>query len=122
LVKTLESIDYSKLRKCVIHSDLSEINIMQYENKFSGFIDFAYPYKYYMIMDLAYYIANCIIQPAWIKEFFMEYNKIIRLNAEEKKALYYFILVNLMRKDHLLRDSYPIFRKLKLKDFIKLLK
>lgn len=121
LVKDFEKINYKKLRKCIIHGDLSEINIMQHDGKFSGFIDFSYPYNYYLIMDLAYYIANCIIEPAWIKDFFTEYNKIIKLNEEEKKALYYFIKMNLLRKDHLTRDSYPIFNKLAIKDFIKLI-
>ncbi|MDD4353879.1 MAG: phosphotransferase, partial [Candidatus Nanoarchaeia archaeon] len=120
LSKKLSSIDYSKLRKGIIHGDLTEVNILQHNNKFSGFIDFAYSYKYYLVMDLGHYIANCIIKPEWIKDFFKEYKKIMKLKAEEKKALYYFIKINLLRKDHLTRDSYPIFNKLSLKDFMKL--
>jgi len=120
LLKELKSINYKKLRKCVIHSDLTEINAMQFNNKFSGFIDFATAYKDYLVIDLAYYIANCIIKPEWIKDFFSQYNNYVKLNKDEKEALYYLIKMKLMQKKHLIKE-YNNFSTLSKKEFIKLI-
>jgi Ser/Thr protein kinase RdoA (MazF antagonist) len=121
LLKNLKNINYSLLRKCVIHSDLTEINMLQDNNEFSGFIDFATAYKDYLILDLAYYIANCIIKKKWMKDFFKEYNKSVNLNEEERKSLYYFIKSKLLQKEHLAKN-YPYFDKITLKEFVSITK
>lgn len=118
LVQKIESINYDKLRTCVIRTDLTEINILHRNNKFAGFIDWSTAYKDYLVLDIAYYIANCIIKKIWIKQFFKEYNKSVVLNSEEKKALYYLIKAKLLQKEHLTKNSYPYFKKVTLEEFL----
>ncbi len=121
LVNKLNNLNYDKLRRCVIHTDLTEINILCKDNEFTGFIDWATAYKDYLVLDLAYYIANCIIKKKWIKQFFKEYNKSVTLNKEEKTALYYLIKAKLLQKEHLTKNSYPYFKKVSQKEFLTLL-
>lgn len=90
-------IDKSKLRKSVIHGDFNASNILLKHNKLIAIIDFDDVHEDFLVFELAIFIAHLFvsdkrIDKEGIKVYLEEYQKILPLNAEEKKAIYFFIL------------------------------
>jgi len=92
LVKELkDNVNKNALRRSIIHSDLSLSNMLFRNNKLVAFIDWDDSHWDYLIYDIAILIAYFIEHGIDIKHFFKSYQKQIKINEEEKKALYYFI-------------------------------
>ncbi len=93
LFKNLNNIDKSKLKKARIHSDLSEPNLLIKNNKLNAIIDWDDSDYDYLVYEISIFLAHsCVkgdkIYKDKIKIFLKEYQKHIKLNNEEKKAIY----------------------------------
>jgi Ser/Thr protein kinase RdoA (MazF antagonist) len=92
----LNNINQTKIRKAIIHNDLSEVNILVKDNKLQAFIDWDDFGYNAVVNDIGVFIAHGfirskIIKIDKIKLFLKEYQKYINLNLEEKKAIYYLV-------------------------------
>jgi len=101
LITDLNSLNQKKLRASYIHSDLSEVNLLIKNNKLNAIIDFDDFNQDFITYDTAIFIAHSYacrkrIQRKRMKIFLKNYQKHISLNAEEKKALYYYIKYRLL--------------------------
>jgi Ser/Thr protein kinase RdoA (MazF antagonist) len=84
------NVNKDNLRGCIIHSDHSSGNSLVKNNKIIAFIDWNDIHKDYLAFDLSVFIADSFITyKPFIKKFFDNYS--IKLNNDEKKAIYYFI-------------------------------
>jgi homoserine kinase type II len=91
----LRSIKIEKLRKSVIHSDLGG-HIMFNNGEVSAIIDWDDVKETYLVLESANFIADCFIVnkrtlKGKVAVFLKEYQKYVKLNKEEKVALYYLI-------------------------------
>lgn len=96
LLREINKLEKNKLRKQLIHSDLSDENFLAKDDKITAIIDWDEVHVDYLIYELAIPIAHNMVTPQEVRKdsikiFLREYQKRIRLNEEEKKALYYFI-------------------------------
>jgi homoserine kinase type II len=101
LLEALKLLDYRKIRKSIIHGDLCYINYLVSGDRVKAFLDWDNVHKNYLVYDLAVLIAHTFMSYKRIKkdkiEIFMKhYQKYIKLNEEEKKALFLFIKIRLM--------------------------
>jgi len=99
--KELAQIRYSKLKKSVIHGDLGYINFLVDKNKLKAFLDFDDTHKDFLAHDIAILFAHTFINYRRVKKdrirlFIKNYQKFVKLNSEEKKALLVFIKVRLI--------------------------
>jgi Ser/Thr protein kinase RdoA (MazF antagonist) len=148
VLNNLKKINFQKLKATKIHGDLSEINMIVKHNKLKSFIDFDDSDYDYLVYEIAIFIAHCfvrsdIIYKEKIKLFLKNYQKYIKLNDEEKRATYYLIKYRLLgilcwhfkyiekypdKEKTLMKginrsfDRIINFEKIKLEDFLKLLK
>ena len=147
LLKEIKKIDKTKLKRGLTHGDLCEGNFLVSKNKVSAIIDWDNLQEDYLIQDIAVTIAHILItkkkvEKELIKIFLKEYQKSIKLNSEEKKALYYFIRCRKLganswcydqtlkhpdKKDELMRwinwgvNQYNTFNKISLKDWLEII-
>jgi len=101
LIKQLQKIDKNKLRKCIIHSDLRDINLLVKNNKVKAILDWDDAHEDYLSYDIGVFlldpsVKNGRVNKKAIKLFFQEYQKHTKLTKEEKEAVYYFIKVRLL--------------------------
>lgn len=101
LIEEFEKIDTSKLKKGIIHGDLSGLNLISKNNKLGPFFDLDDIHKDYLSADLGILIAHMFITPDGVdlenlQLFMQEYQKEIELNSEELKAIYYTIKLRLL--------------------------
>ncbi len=99
--KELKDIDYKKLKKSIIHSDLSDMNFLVERNKLKVFLDWGDAHKDFLVHDIAILLKDIFIRPNKVKKdkislFMKHYQKRIKLNLEEKKALLVFMKVALL--------------------------
>lgn len=90
----LEGINTKKLRKAIIHGDLGEPNILIKNNKIIAILDFADSRYDYLVYDVGILIADIFLTKNNLKYldiFLKEYNKHIKFNNEEKKAVPSFV-------------------------------
>jgi len=146
LLDNIKKLDKSKLKKNLIHGDLCEGNFLVRGDEVSAIIDWDDAHEDYRVYDPAVSIAhNFVTQKKANKEliriFIREYQKYVKLNSEEKKALYYFVKHNALnsttwcydqikkhpsQKKMLLRwtkismNKYFSFNKISLKEWLKL--
>lgn len=123
-INDLKSIDYGLLRKCICHRDICEINMIAKNDEFMGFIDFEEAGTDYFINDIATFLPMILFDfnknaKKALSIFLKEYETILMLNHEEKKALYYFTKSELF-KTSFQNDYYLDFKKIKLNDFINI--
>jgi Ser/Thr protein kinase RdoA (MazF antagonist) len=94
LLSELKKLDKKKLSKSIVHGDINLDNSLIYKNKINAIIDFGDSHTGYLITDPMIFICDEIITSKMnynkIRIFLKEYEKKIRLNSEEKKAIYYF--------------------------------
>ncbi len=147
LFQEIQRLNKKKLRKSLIHGDLCEGNFLVEKNKVSAIIDWDDVYETYLVYELATPIAHNFItlkkiNKELIRVFLKEYQKYIRLNSEEKKALYFFVKHRELsagswcvdqikkhpdRKDELMKwtntciKKYKLFSNLSLAEFLELL-
>jgi homoserine kinase type II len=100
LVKDYYNLDTSSLRQAIIHGDLFRDNVFFLHNKFSGFIDFFFARKDYLVCDLAIVINDwCFYYHNNKLEFNLDYYLEIltlykyynHLNKKELEALKFFL-------------------------------
>ncbi len=96
LITELKKLKKSKLRKSVIHGDFHSSNLLTKKDRIVAIIDWDDAHEDFVVFDAAVLIAHSFITKKECKRdkirlFLKEYQKYIKLNKEEKKALYYFI-------------------------------
>jgi Ser/Thr protein kinase RdoA (MazF antagonist) len=112
-IKALNDINQNKLRTCRIHGDLCEVNFLTKNHKLVSFIDFDDSDINPIIYELAIFIAHSFIKrrrgvdKEKISTFLGEYEKIIKLNTEERKALYLLIMYRLFGILYWYKKFYP---------------
>jgi homoserine kinase type II len=145
--ETQKNVNRAKLRKSIIHSDFTSSNLIFKNKRIKAVLDWDELHKDYLVSDPAIALSHIItlpkrIKPEIISSFVKEYNKYIKLNKEEEKAMYYFIKNRLLgaivwcdlnRKEHKdksnkigrwLKDIISFYRKfdkIPLKEFLKLI-
>jgi len=95
LIKDLKKINRKKLRKSIIHSDLGDSNLLFKNNNLVAIIDWDDAHRDYLIYELSavissFFISKDLVKKEQIKLFLKHYQKELKINSEEKKALYYF--------------------------------
>jgi len=95
LLKQIRQLNRSKLRKSVVHGDLNLDNTLIYKNKINAIIDFGDSHTGFLITDPTIFVCDEIITKKSfnykkINLFLREYEKKIKLNTEEKKAMFLF--------------------------------
>ena len=95
LLKQIRQLNRSKLRKSVVHGDLNLDNTLIYKNKINAIIDFGDSHTGFLITDPTIFVCDEIITKKSfnykkINLFLREYKKKIKLNTEEKKAMFLF--------------------------------
>lgn len=147
LLEKMKNIDKNKLRRNIVHGDLTQSNLLVKNQKLLAFIDWDDFHEDYLIYEPAVFIAHClidtkIVKKELIKVFLKEYQKKIKINNEEKIALYYFIKQRLLsasswsvnqinkhksKKSQFLKwaeqgiNKYKIFNKISKEEFLKLI-
>lgn len=96
LLKDLKKLKKSKLRRSVVHGDFHASNLLVKNDKLVGIIDWDDVHEDFLVFEIAVFIAHSLITPKTIKKnqiklFLKEYQRYVKLNGEEEKALYYFI-------------------------------
>jgi len=96
LLQQLRKINRKKLRKSVIHGDFHGPNLLVKDNKLNAIIDWDDCHEDYLAYEIAVFIMDSFVtekkaDKEQIKIFFREYQKNLKLMAEEKKAIYYFV-------------------------------
>lgn len=141
LRRGLVKINAQKLRKSVIHSDLGTGNILYKNETVTAILDWDDVNENYLVYDPAILLSHGFIaQNEILKDkiilFLKEYQKYVKLNAEEKKALYYLIMarqlsaaswvtrqLRVRKSRHYegvkkLLSGYNLFSRLPLKEFL----
>ncbi|MBT4174109.1 homoserine kinase [archaeon] len=96
LIKQLKKLNQKYLRRCIIHSDLRDVNLLVENNKVQAIIDWDDAHEDYLAYDIGVFlldpsVKNGRVDKKILKSFFKGYQKHVKLTDEEKKAVYYFI-------------------------------
>jgi len=89
-------IHKSKLRKSIIHSDFQDVNLLFKNNKVVAILDWADVNKTALVYDIAIFICHSFvkknrIEKEKIRTFLKIYQREIRLNDDEKRAIYFMM-------------------------------
>lgn len=144
LHKGLAEINTAKLRKSVIHSDLGG-NILYKNKRITAILDWDDTNENYLVQEAAIFIADSFtpsksVLKTKVRLFLKEYQRCIKLNHEEKKAMYYMIKYRYLgaaswitkqlktRKNKRgaegvkwVLDKYKLFNRLSLEEFLKII-
>ncbi|MDE1848556.1 MAG: phosphotransferase [Nanoarchaeota archaeon] len=95
VIKECNKLDRSKLRKCVMHGDICESNFLVKDNKLKAIIDWDDFQYNYLAFDVAVFVGHVLTEERRVRTdligiFFKEYQKYLKLNKEEIKAVYLF--------------------------------
>jgi len=101
LMKEINSLNKSKMRKCIIHGDLNEVNLMMNKGKLVSFIDWDDAHRDYLVRDIGVFLTHTVlttasIRPELMSYFLKIYDKGMKLSLDEKKGVYYSIKVRLL--------------------------
>ncbi len=104
ILANTKKLNLKKMKKGIIHSDLHSENLLANNNRIVV-IDWDDAHRDFYAYELAVFIFDILIKPKiiyknQIKIFLKSYESIIFLNAEEKKAIYYFIGHRLLTAMH----------------------
>lgn len=147
-LKEAMTLKRKKLRRGVIHGDACEANLLVRNNKLKAIIDWDDAHEDYIVLEVAVFFPHLLVSSKGIREkevkvFMKEYQKILKLNKEEEKALFYFIKYRYLgaiawcakqQKIHKeknkeigrwvssLVDKYKAFNKLSLENFLEMIK
>lgn len=102
ILNGLRKINKKKLRKSHVHADFHTINLLVQKGKLKAILDWDDAHEDYLVFDLATFIARAFVREHYVKKnqiilYLKEYQKILKLNKEEKKAVYYFIKQRYLR-------------------------
>lgn len=143
-----KKVKKSNLRKSVIHGDFQLNNLIVKNGKIKAVIDWDDMHEAFIVDEVAIAINHLFftfgkVDKKYIPNFFKEYEKWIKLNYNEKMAIYFLIKkrildgitwCDLSRKEHKEKHkkltrwlkrtikSYKEFNKLSLEDFLDLIK
>lgn len=143
----LKSINRGKLKRSITHGDFHGVNLLVRNNKLKAIIDFDDSHEDYVSYEIAVFMIDPFITEKSFnknlaKVFFKEYKRHVKLNEEEKKAIYYFVKHRLlgimawihqkkrMHQDHKERlnktmnkmiSKFNSFNNVSLEEFIELL-
>ncbi len=95
VIKECSKLRRKRLRKCVVHGDICESNFIIKDNKLKAIIDWDDFQYNYLAFEIAIFVGHVltekrIVRTDLIKIFFKEYQKYLKLNEEEIKAIYLF--------------------------------
>ena len=95
LLKEIKKLDKYKLTKSIVHGDLNLDNTLVYKNKINAIIDFGDSHTGFLVTDPMIFICDEIITKKSlnykkINLFLNEYEKKMKLNNEERNAIYLF--------------------------------
>lgn len=142
-----ENVDQKKIRKSVIHADYQLNNLIVDKGKIKAVLDWSDMHEDFLAFEVAialnhFFFVERKAPLTSLPDFFRAYERILPLNLEEKKAIYFFIKNRLLsgivwcdlhRKDHPDKAekltswlhgtilSYKSFDTLTLTEFLKLL-
>jgi len=142
----LKQIKKQNLRRSVIHGDFHGANLLVEKNKLKAIIDWDDAHEDFIVQEVSNFIAHTFIEQTTIKKsqlklYLKEYEKNLKLNKDEKEAIYFFIkhrclgaiswsIVQLRqhkdRAKHIEKFinkiivRYRNFSKIKVEDFLKL--
>ncbi len=142
-----ENVDREELRKSVIHADYQLNNLIVDKGKIKAVLDWSDMHEDFLAFEVAialnhFFIVERKAPLTSLPDFFKAYERILPLNREEKKAIYFFIKNRLLsgivwcdlhRKDHPDKAekltgwlhgtilSYKSFDTLTLTEFLKLI-
>lgn len=96
ILTELQKVDKTKLRRSSVHGDFHSVNLLAKKDKLKAILDWDDAHEDYLIHDLVCFIAHSFIKPKiiyrkQIQLYMKEYQKVLKLNEEEKKAIDYFI-------------------------------
>jgi Ser/Thr protein kinase RdoA (MazF antagonist) len=112
-IRELNKFKWSEVRACRIHGDLCEVNILVKKDKLVSFIDFDDSNLGFIIYEIAIFIAHNFlkrrrgIDKKKIDFFIEEYEKIIKLEKIEKRALCPLIMYRLFGILYWYKKFYP---------------
>ena len=144
----MKKLNKLKLKKSLVHGDLTPLNIFIENNKVISVIDWDDLHLDYRVYEISTFLSLVIfdkrgVNRRLIKTFFRYYEKSIPLNSEEKRAIYYFLKQRFLsatkyyldkskihkdRKKEMLFfakdriEKYKILDKISEEDFLKLIK
>jgi Ser/Thr protein kinase RdoA (MazF antagonist) len=101
LAELNQNVKKDKLRKSIIHADYTLNNLVVNDKKVLGILDWGNLHEDYLVFDTAIamghlFFANKLAKKEKIKFFMKEYERHVKLNANEKRAIYYFIKIRLL--------------------------
>ena len=96
LRKELKHIKRQNLRRSVIHGDMHGPNLLVEKNKLKAIIDWDDAHEDFIVQEVSNFIAHTFIGKKTIKTrqlklYLREYEKNLKLNKDEKEAIYFFI-------------------------------
>lgn len=96
LFAEIRKLNKNKLRRSLIHGDICEGNFMVRGSKILSIIDWEGMHKDFIVHEIAVLLAHNLstkrsARRELIRLFLREYQKYIKLNDEEKRALYLFV-------------------------------
>ena len=98
LLKDMKKLKRNKLRKSLIHGDFHPSNFVIKNNKLVGIMDWDDMREDFLVCEVSLFIVHSLasknLDEEKIKLFLKEYQKIVKLNNEEKKASYYLMKNN----------------------------
>ena len=93
-LKDVKEVDKTKLKRSIIHRDLTHDNVLVRDNKVVAFIDFDDAHNDFLAYDLAIILAKFVrkrVNKHQVSLFMNHYNPPITLDENEKTAIYYFM-------------------------------
>jgi len=102
LLKELRKLNRKKLRRGVVHGDCHSCNLLVHNDRVSAIIDWDDVHEDYLVYEISAFMTHSFFMtPLYygsgrfnrkqIKLFLKKYQKHVKLNQEERKAIYYFI-------------------------------
>lgn len=97
IMDELEKVIITRLKKAIIHSDVTRENLLVTENELVSFLDFDDFHLDYLVWDTAIAITQLFVTKTFgidwkgLKNFFKGYSKVLHLNKYEKEAVIPFL-------------------------------
>lgn len=101
LISDISDISKFKLRKSIIHGDLTDVNLLVDKNRIAAIIDWDNCREDYITQDIAVALTcvcenNREIDLEKIALYIHEYENDFELSYEERKSIYYFMKMNML--------------------------
>jgi Ser/Thr protein kinase RdoA (MazF antagonist) len=97
ILESLKTINREQLRKSNVHGDFHSVNLLVENDELKAIIDWDDAHEDYLIHDTFCMIAHTFVKEKkiysnQIRTYLSEFQKYIKFNDEELRAMYYFIL------------------------------